>query len=80
MDTISNAERTRPGAGMTAPDSAEHRCSVPGYLHLPDLAMIWQCADCGETWQVVSERREPDGPLEFAWVRDPILPVGSWAT
>jgi hypothetical protein len=72
MDTVANAGQPRTGPGMTTADFLEHGCPVPEYLHLPDLAMLWQCEDCGEFWQVVAARREPDSPLEFVWVRDPI--------
>jgi hypothetical protein len=76
MDTVAKSDQTRTGAAVTALDCPEHGCAVPGYLHLPDLAMLWQCEDCGEIWQVVADRRAPDSPLEFVWVKDPIYPHG----
>ena len=90
MDTVAKAAPTRVGAGMAAAHflsravrsdcgSPEHSCALPGYLQLPDLAMFWQCVDCGETWQVVADGRPPGSPLEFVWVRDPIQPAGSRA-
>jgi hypothetical protein len=83
MDTVTKAAPSRTGVGMAAADlrphvvrrdpaSPEHGCALPGYLQLPDLAMLWQCVDCGETWQVVADGRPPGSPLEFVWVRDPI--------
>ncbi len=82
MDTVAKAAPTRTGAGIAAANllsravrrdpSPEHGCSLPGYLQLPDLAMFWQCVDCGETWQVVADGRPPGSPLEFVWVRGPI--------
>lgn len=88
MDKVAEAALTRTGAGMAPTDilsgaarsaggSPEHRCALPGYLQLPDLAMFWQCPDCGETWQVVTGRTPPGSSLEFFWVRDPIQPAGS---
>ena len=61
---------------MAVMDLAEHGCDVPGYLHLPDLAMFWQCEDCAEFWQVIADRSTPGSPFEFVWVRDPIQPEG----
>lgn len=58
-------------------DFQGHGCPVPAYLHLPDLAMFWQCEDCGEFWRVVADRQAPGSPLEFVWVRDPINPNGA---
>ena len=65
MDTVAKAAPTRTGPGIAAANllsravrrdpSPEHGCSLPGYLQLPDLAMFWQCVDCGETWQVVAD-------------------------
>ena len=49
---------------------------MPGYLQLPDLAMFWECMDCGEIWRVVGAGRSPGSPLEFNWVRDPNQLVG----
>jgi hypothetical protein len=83
MDTVTRVGPTRAGAAGTAAaavgcrgvpgavGSAEHACAVPGYLQLPDLAMSWQCIDCGEFWHVIPARRRPGSPLEFDWVRDP---------
>lgn len=71
---VAKSEQTRPGVAFTVLDCPEHGCAVPGYLHLPDLAMFWQCEDCGEIWQVVADRRAPGSPLEFVWVKDPIDP------
>lgn len=67
MNTVAKAGKTRTGL-------REHGCPVPDYLHLPDLAMLWQCQDCREFWQLVADRRAPGSPLEFVWVRDPIQP------
>jgi hypothetical protein len=67
MDMVVKSEQTRTGAAVTVLDCPEHGCAVPGYLHLPDLAVFWQ---------VVADRRAPDSPLEFVWVKDPIYPHG----
>jgi hypothetical protein len=90
MDIVAKAGPTRAGEGMAAADilsrdarragsSQEHRCALPGYLQLRDLTMFWQCQDCGETWQVLADRRSQDAPLEFVWARDPIQPANSQA-
>lgn len=73
---VAKSEHTRTGAVVTVLDCQDHGCAVPGYLHLPDLAMFWQCVECGEIWQVVADRRAPGSPLEFFWVRDSIDPRG----
>lgn len=70
------AGQLRTGLEMTGVEFPEHVCAVPGYLHLPDLAMFWQCADCEGIWQVVATRRAPGSPVEFVWVRAPIQPDG----
>jgi hypothetical protein len=91
MDTMTKAGPSLAGTGPASATSARgdvrgaygssaHACAVPGYLHLPDLAMIWQCADCGDGWQVVPARRSPGSPLEFDWVRDSRQPIGSLMT
>jgi hypothetical protein len=87
MDTLAMEAPTRPVAGTAADPHWRiaraaggipgHSCAVPGYLLLPDLAMSWKCADCGESWQVVATRRSPGTPLEFEWVRDPDRAMGS---
>jgi hypothetical protein len=79
MDTVAKADpQSQDSHG--ADHTKGHSCSVPGYLQLADLAMLWQCQECGETWAVVADRRAPGWPLEFMWVRDPIQPVGSRTT
>ena len=77
MDMAAKAGQPRTESGMAVVDFAEHRCVVPGYLHLPDLAMFWPCEGCGEFWRVVVDRKAPGSPLEFVWVRDPIQPDGA---
>jgi len=90
MDTDAKLGPTRAGADMTTANLASrgsrgaggtlgHVCAVPGYLQLPDLAMFWQCLDCGEMWQVVAARSSPGAALEFVWVRDAFQLLGSQA-
>jgi hypothetical protein len=79
MDSVAKARQTSRATARTDVGVPDHGCVVPGYLHLPDLAMFWQCEDCGETWQLVADRRAPGSPLEFVWVRDPIQGATSQA-
>ena len=88
MDTVTKARPSLAGPGTASATVAgrdvpgaggprAHTCAVPGYLQLPDLAMSWQCVDCGDGWQVVPARRSPGSPLEFDWVRGSSQLVGS---
>lgn len=61
-------------------DLRDPSCAVPGHLNLPDLAMLWQCEDCGDLGRVVADRTAPVSPREFVWMRDPIRPAGAPAS
>jgi hypothetical protein len=87
MDSTAEAERAAAEAGrgqanVPSPPARDagglsaHSCPVPGYVHLLDLEVFWQCSDCGEIWRVVAAPKSSGLPPEFIWVRDPIMGAG----